>query len=93
MLEATTKTLGRGVVAGIGMSLGLEALERWTGRDLTVAEYAGSILSGASTGATLGSIIPVVGTVGGMVVGGMFGAASQYVGSHITDWYTRWKPY
>ena len=44
-------------------------------------EYAGSILSAAGTGASIGSIIPGVGTAIGAGIGALYGAGKQFFGT------------
>jgi len=46
-----------------------------------VGEYSGSILSAAGTGASIGSIIPGVGTAIGAGVGALYGAGKQFFGT------------
>lgn len=44
-------------------------------------EYSGSILSGAGTGASIGSLFGPVGTAAGAIVGAGYGAVKQFVGT------------
>jgi len=44
-------------------------------------EYSGSILAGAGTGASIGSMFGPVGTAAGAIVGAGYGAVKQYVGT------------
>ncbi len=46
-----------------------------------VGEYTGSIMSAAGTGATVGSIVPGIGTAIGAGVGALFGAGKQFFGT------------
>lgn len=64
-----------GSIAGIGAMAGDYALEKAFGEDSAISRYGSSALNGAAIGATVGSIIPVLGTGIGAAVGGGLGLA------------------
>lgn len=64
-----------GGIAGIGALVGDYALEKAFGEDSAITRYGSSALSGAALGATVGSIVPVLGTGIGAAVGGGMGLA------------------
>jgi len=64
-----------GSVAGLASEVGGWALGKGFGEDSAIARYGSSAMSGAAMGATLGSIIPVLGTGIGAAAGGAIGLA------------------
>ncbi|WP_198420389.1 phage tail tape measure protein [Sulfurimicrobium lacus] len=64
-----------GGIAGIASLVGDYALEKGFGEQSAITRYGSSALNGAATGATLGSIVPVLGTGVGAAVGGGLGLA------------------
>lgn len=73
---------------GLGASLGGALLSSVAGEDSATARYGSAALSGAGAGATLGSIVPGVGTV----VGGGIGAALGLALQGLTDLLKNPKP-
>ena len=80
---ATASRVGQGAmrmakvggVAGIASIAGEYALEKGFGEDSAITRYGSSALSGAALGATVGSVVPVLGTGIGAAVGGGLGLA------------------
>lgn len=64
-----------GGVGAIGALAGDWALGKAFGEESAITRYGSSMLTGAATGATIGSIVPVLGTGIGALVGGGLGAA------------------
>lgn len=62
-----------GGIAGIGASVGGYALGQVAGEDSAITRYGSSVLNGAALGATVGSVVPVIGTGIGAAVGGVGG--------------------
>jgi hypothetical protein len=75
------KTVLRGAkvggIAGLSALAGDYALEKGFGADSAISRYGSSALNGAAVGATLGSVVPLVGTGVGALAGGALGAAIQ----------------
>lgn len=83
---------GAGVtgLAGAGIALGGtvlgESIGGETGENITAAsQIGGGVLSGASTGAMLGSIIPGVGTAAGAVIGAVIGGVAPLMDKGVRD--------
>lgn len=64
-----------GGLAGLGAIAGGYALEKGFGEESAISRYGSSALNGAALGATLGSVVPVLGTGIGAAVGGGLGLA------------------
>lgn len=64
-------------VAGIGAMAGGWALDKGFGEDSAISRYGSNALNGAAIGATLGSIVPVIGTGVGAAAGGILGLIYQ----------------
>lgn len=64
---------------GLAASVGGAVLSSVAGEESTAARYGGAALSGAGLGATVGSMIPVVGTAVGAAVGGIGGMLYEYL--------------
>ncbi|WP_050469163.1 phage tail tape measure protein [Herbaspirillum chlorophenolicum] len=64
-----------GSIAGVGAMAGDWALEKAFGEESAMSRYGSSALNGAALGATIGSIVPVLGTGVGAAVGGLGGLA------------------
>ncbi|MDD2722233.1 MAG: phage tail tape measure protein [Gallionella sp.] len=64
---------------GLAASVGGAVLSSVAGEESTAARYGGAALSGAGLGATVGSLIPVVGTAVGAAVGGIGGMLYEYL--------------
>lgn len=81
--RAAASKVGRGVmkagkvggIAGVGALAGDYALEKAFGEESAITRYGSSALNGAALGATVGSIVPVLGTGIGAAVGGGLGLA------------------
>ena len=72
---------GLGLVAS-GLGYGVKKL--WADDDPTTfdaGDAVGSTLSGAGTGMAIGSVVPVVGTALGGIVGGLYGLGKSWFGS------------
>lgn len=80
---ATASKVGQGAmrmakvggIAGIASTVGGYALEKGFGEESAISRYGSSALNGAALGATVGSIVPVLGTGIGAAVGGGLGLA------------------
>lgn len=78
---AATSPLGKGAmkfgkfgsIAGVGALAGDYALGKAFGEESAISRYGSSALNGAAVGATVGSIVPVLGTGVGAAVGGGLG--------------------
>lgn len=66
---------GIGGIGAVGAMAGDWALGKAFGEESAITRYGSSMLTGAAAGATLGSIVPVLGTGIGALVGGGLGAA------------------
>ncbi|MDH0048617.1 phage tail tape measure protein [Comamonas terrigena] len=64
-----------GGIGGVAATAGGYALEKVAGEDSAVTRYGSSAMSGAALGATVGSVIPVLGTGVGAAIGGIGGLA------------------
>ena len=64
-----------GGIAGIASTVGGYALEKGFGEESAISRYGSSALNGAALGATVGSIVPVLGTGVGAAIGGGLGLA------------------
>lgn len=64
-----------GGLGAVGAMAGDWALGKAFGEESAITRYGSSMLTGAAAGATLGSIVPVLGTGIGALVGGGLGAA------------------
>lgn len=64
-----------GGLTGIGALAGGYALEKGFGEESAIARYGSSALNGAALGATLGSVVPILGTGIGAAAGGALGLA------------------
>jgi hypothetical protein len=64
-----------GTGAGVAALAGEYALDKAFGEDSAISRYGSSALSGAALGATVGSVVPVLGTGIGAAVGGGLGLA------------------
>ncbi len=72
---------GLGLVAS-GLGYGVKKL--WADDDPTTfdaGDAVGSTLSGAGTGMAIGSVVPVIGTGVGAIVGGLYGLGKSFFGS------------
>ena len=80
---ATASKVGQGAmrmakvggIAGIASTVGGYALEKGFGEESAISRYGSSALNGAALGATVGSIVPVLGTGVGAAIGGGLGLA------------------
>ena len=80
---ATASKVGQGAmrvakvggIAGVASTVGGYALEKGFGEESAISRYGSSALNGAALGATVGSIVPVLGTGIGAAVGGGLGLA------------------
>ncbi|MEY2633894.1 MAG: hypothetical protein RIR00_2548, partial [Pseudomonadota bacterium] len=80
---ATASKVGQGVmkagkaggIAGVSAMAGDFALGKAFGEESAISRYGSSLLNGAALGATVGSIVPVLGTGVGAAVGGGLGLA------------------
>lgn len=80
---ATASKVGQGAmrmakvggIAGIASTVGGYALEKSFGEESAISRYGSSALNGAALGATVGSIVPVLGTGVGAAIGGGLGLA------------------
>lgn len=68
-----------GGIAAVGAGVGGYALDKIAGEDSAIARYGSSVMSGAAAGATLGSVLPVVGTGIGAAFGGGLGLLYEAV--------------
>jgi hypothetical protein len=64
-----------GGIGAVGAVAGDWALGKAFGEESAISRYGSSMLTGAAAGATIGSIVPVLGTGIGALVGGGLGAA------------------
>jgi len=64
-----------GSLTGVGAMVGSYALEKGFGEESAISRYGSSALNGAALGATVGSIVPVLGTGVGAAIGGGLGLA------------------
>lgn len=64
-----------GGIAGVASTVGGYALEKGFGEESAISRYGSSALNGAAIGATVGSIVPVLGTGVGAAIGGGLGLA------------------
>ncbi|GLT22697.1 tail tape measure protein [Zoogloea oryzae] len=77
-LAARLPVIPKGVGLGaIGASLGGAVLSSMYGEESTAARYGSAALSGAGMGATLGSVVPILGTGVGAAGGAALGMAIQ----------------
>ncbi len=65
---------GPGLI-GLGAAIGGAALSSVAGEESRVARYGSAALTGAGLGATVGSMVPLVGTAAGAAIGGLGGLA------------------
>jgi len=80
---ATASKVGQGAmrvakvggIAGVASTVGGYALEKGFGEESAISRYGSSALNGAAIGATVGSIVPVLGTGVGAAIGGGLGLA------------------
>lgn len=73
------RLLLRGGVAGLGAAAGGAALDAVAGEGSATARYGSSVLNGAAAGATVGSIVPGLGTLAGAGVGAVGGALYEWL--------------
>lgn len=74
----TVMSVGKvGGIASVSAMVGDYALGKAFGADSSISRYGSSALNGAALGATLGSVVPVLGTGIGAAVGGGLGLALQ----------------
>jgi hypothetical protein len=79
-----TGLAGAGIALG-GTMLG-ESMGGETGENITaLSQIGGGVLSGASTGAMIGSIIPGIGTAAGAVIGGVIGGIVPFMDKGVRD--------
>lgn len=76
-LASKVATVPKAGLAGIGASVGGALLSDLYGEESTAARYGSAALSGAGMGATLGSIVPILGTGVGAAGGAALGMALQ----------------
>ena len=78
---------------GAGMAAGYAANYMDPGAGRTALGYASAVLSGAGTGAAMGSMIPGIGTTAGAIVGVAVGAGKQYLDNskREDDWFKDFK--
>jgi len=80
---ATASKVGQGAmrmakvggIAGVASTVGGYALDKGFGEESAISRYGSSALNGAALGATVGSIVPVLGTGVGAAIGGGLGLA------------------
>ena len=78
---ATASRVGQGAmrlakvggIASVGAMAGEYALEKTFGEESAITRYGSSTLTGAALGATVGSIVPIIGTGIGAAIGGLGG--------------------
>ena len=79
-----TGLAGAGIALG-GTMLG-ESMGGETGENITaLSQIGGGVLSGASTGAMIGSIVPGIGTAAGAVIGGVIGGIVPFMDKGVRD--------
>ncbi|MBI5919020.1 MAG: phage tail tape measure protein [Nitrosomonadales bacterium] len=77
-LGGAAKFAGRASVAGVGALAGGYVLDKTFGEDSVISRYGSSAFNGAAIGATVGSIVPILGTGIGAAVG--LGVGTLYEG-------------
>lgn len=73
--QNTMKVAKVGGIAGMSALVGDYALEKAFGEQSAISRYGSSALNGAALGATVGSVVPVLGTGIGAALGGSLGLA------------------
>lgn len=68
-----------GSIGGLAAMAGGYALEKVAGEDSAITRYGSSAMGGAALEATIGSVVPVIGTGIGAAVGGAGGLAWEGV--------------
>lgn len=68
-----------GGIGAVGAGVGGWALGQMYGEDSAMARYGSSVMTGAAAGATLGSVVPVIGTGIGALAGGGLGLLYEAV--------------
>lgn len=75
-IGSTALRLARaGTIGGVGAMAGGYVLDKAFGEESAISRYGSSMLSGAALGATVGSVVPVLGTGLGALIGGALGAS------------------
>lgn len=77
-IATTAAKVGKiGGLAGIGAVAGGYAMDKGFGEDSAISRYGSRALNGAAVGATLGSVVPLIGTSAGAIGGGVLGLVLQ----------------